>query len=146
MQSTEPFDIIEADALRPSSAYAGTLYSREYFELLRRRLARGGLAVTWAPTGRIQETFASVFPHVAEVSPMLIGSNDPIVFDPLVVRSRAGRPEISRHYTSAGIEFARHVDEMLATFRHRQQGTAARPADERLVNTDLFPRDELRAR
>ena len=47
MQSRERFDVIEADALRPNSAYSGNLYSREYFELLRSRLTPGGLAVTW---------------------------------------------------------------------------------------------------
>ena len=144
MQSTEHYDIIEADALRPSSAYSGNLYSREYFELMRRRLATGGMAVTWAPTGRIQDTFASVFPHVADVSPMLIGSNQPIAFDPAVVRGRAERPETAAHYARAGIELTVHLEQMLSTFRHRQQGTVAHPADQRLVNTDLFPRDELR--
>ena len=53
MQSRERFDVIEADALRPSSAFSGNLYSREYFELLRSRLEPRGFAVTWAPTPRI---------------------------------------------------------------------------------------------
>jgi spermidine synthase len=53
------FDIIEADALRPGSAYSGNLYSVEYFELLRARLRPGGLAVTWAPTDRVERTFVS---------------------------------------------------------------------------------------
>ena len=35
------YDVIEADALRPTSAYAGNLYSREYFDLLRRHLKPG---------------------------------------------------------------------------------------------------------
>ena len=40
------YDVIEADALRPTSAYSGNLYSREYFDLLRRHLKPGGLVVT----------------------------------------------------------------------------------------------------
>jgi spermidine synthase len=146
MQSDASYDIIEADALRPSSAYSGNLYSREYFELLRDRLAPGGLAVTWAPTPRIQDTFASVFPHVAEVTPMLIGSNQPIAFDPAAVRARATRPETAQHYEQAGINLDKHLADMLAGFRHVSQGAApASPAEHRL-NTDLFPRDELRVR
>lgn len=145
MHSEAAYDIIEADALRPSSAYSGNLYSREYFELLRDRLAPGGLAVTWAPTLRIQETFTSVFPHVAEVTPMLIGSNQAIAFDPATVRARATRPETAKHYEQAGINFDKHLEDMLSTFRHVSQGTSpASPAEHRL-NTDLFPRDELRA-
>ena len=144
MQSEAPFDVIEADALRPASAYAGTLYSREYFELLRSRLAPGGLAVTWAPTARIQHTFDSVFPHVAEVPPMLIGSNDPIAFDPEAIRTRAAAAATRTHYDRAGIDLSRHVDQFLATFRHRQQGTPRRDVPDAQLNTDLFPRDELK--
>jgi spermidine synthase len=144
MQSAAPFDVIEADALRPASAYSGTLYSREYFEMLRSRLAPGGLAVTWAPTARIQHTFDSVFPHVAEVSPMLIGSNEPIAFDPVAIRARAAHATTRTHYDRAGIDLPRHLDQFLSTFRHRQQGTPRRDVPEALLNTDLFPRDELR--
>ncbi len=39
MHSPPQFDIIEADALRPSSAYSGNLYSDAYFRLVRDRLA-----------------------------------------------------------------------------------------------------------
>ena len=46
------YDIIEADALRPTSAFAGNLYSVEYFALLRDHLEPGGYAVTWAATER----------------------------------------------------------------------------------------------
>lgn len=146
MQSAELFDIIEADALRPSSAFSGNLYSREYFELMRDRLAPGGFAVTWAPTTRIQETFTSVFPHVADVPPMLIGSNDPIAFDADAVRARAHRPETVAHYASAGIELETHLEQFLTTFRHRSQGGSIEAFNESALNTDLFPRDELRAR
>ncbi|MBA2305314.1 MAG: hypothetical protein H0W08_22155 [Acidobacteria bacterium] len=38
MRSSRSFDIIEADALRPTSAYSGNLYSDEYFRLVRERL------------------------------------------------------------------------------------------------------------
>ena len=81
MQSSERFDVIEADALRPSSAFSGNLYSREYFELFRGRLEPGGFAVTWAPTPRIKTPSRAVFAHVVEIPPMLIGSNTAIVFD-----------------------------------------------------------------
>ena len=46
MRSAARFDVIEADALRPASAFAGNLYSVEYFELVRSRLRPGGLGVT----------------------------------------------------------------------------------------------------
>ena len=142
MRDAAGFDVIEADALRPGSAYAGHLYSREYFELVRSRLRPGGLAVTWAPTARIRHTFADVFPHVAAVPPMLIGANEPIAFDVAAIRDRAGHPQTVEHYRRAGIEFGAHIDDLVATFR--VQPSARGQVDEGLLNTDLFPRDELR--
>jgi len=142
MQHPEGFDVIEADALRPGSAYAGNLYSREYFELVRSRLRPAGLAVTWAPTSRIQHTFEQVFPYVADVPPMLVGSNEPIPFDAAIIRRRASQPHAIQHYQRAGIELSTHIEQLIATFRHRLR--PATPVDQGLVNTDLFPRDELR--
>ncbi len=59
------YDIIEADALRPNSAYSGNVYSREYFEVAKSRLRPGGYAVTWCPTPRVLYTFRQVFPVCA---------------------------------------------------------------------------------
>ena len=75
--SADRYDIIEADALRPTSAYSGNLYSVEYFELLRDRLAPDGLAVTWTPTPRVRDTFVSVFPFVLIFSDLALGSMHP---------------------------------------------------------------------
>ncbi|MGE3511033.1 MAG: fused MFS/spermidine synthase [Vicinamibacterales bacterium] len=144
MQSSQAFDVIEADALRPSSAYSGTLYSREYFTLLRERLTEGGYAVTWAPTERIHTTFRAVFPYVAEVSPMLIGSRAPIAFDPDAIRRRAARPETQVHYARAGIDLMASVEQLVTSFVHLNRGTPVAAPSEDRVNTDLFPRDELR--
>ena len=102
-RSNRRFDIIEADALRPSSAFAGNLYSREYFELMRRHLKPGGFGVTWAPTGRIRSTFLSVFPHVlAFPGDILIGSDVAIRFDRSAVMARAAAAR--NYYSMAGVD------------------------------------------
>ena len=144
MRSRDRFDVIEADALRPGSAYSGNLYSREYFDLLRSRLKPGGLAVTWAPTSRVQHTFMDVFQHVVEISPMLIGSNQPIAIDAEAIRARAENPFTTMHYARAGIPLQKYVTQMLGTAHHTERPVVS--ATEALFNTDLFPRDELRVR
>jgi spermidine synthase len=144
MQSREGFDLIEADALRPNSAYSGNLYSREYFELLRSRLTPGGMAVTWAPTSRIEHTFMNVFRHVVAIPPMLIGSNEPIVIDANAIRTRAEDPFTAAHYARAGIPLQAYVTQIQETAHHRETA-AASPVDA-MLNTDLFPRDELRVK
>jgi spermidine synthase len=142
MRSHERFDIIEADALRPSSAYSGNLYSVGYFELLRSRLNDRGLAVTWATTSRIVDTFASVFPHVLVFADILVGSETPIRFDERLIRQRLRAPDVQAHYNRAAMNIEQLLDPYLArppqTLETRQR--LANPAD---LNHDLFPRDEF---
>jgi spermidine synthase len=138
LQARRRFDIIEADALRPGSAYSGNLYSREYFELLARHLMPGGLAVTWAPTERIQRTFISVFRHVLAFRDIYIGSNEPIPFDRALVEARASA--VSVYFKSAGIDILDVLRPYLAVPRRFDPEDARASED---LNTDVFPRDEF---
>ena len=142
MNAGRRFDIIEADALRPSSAYSGNLYSVGYFELVRSRLADGGLAVSWAPTPRVRDTFTHVFPHVLSFGDIIIGSASPIRFDAAEVRARLAAPAVQEYYFRAGVNIAT----LLAPYLDappRPLGGASTPADD--LNDDLFPRDEFGA-
>ncbi len=134
------FDLIEADALRPSTAYSGNLYSREYFDLLRRHLAPGGFAVTWAPTDRIRRTFVDVFPYVLGFRDIYIGSDRPIAFDPAVVSARAAAAH--SYYAAAGIDISALLDPYLKSNPERYDHESKRTIQTDL-NTDTFPRDEL---
>jgi predicted membrane-bound spermidine synthase len=147
MRSQRAFDLIEADALRPTSAYAGHLYSTRYFELLRSKLTPDGYAVTWLPTPRVLDTFTGVFPHALNFGDFLIGSNAPIPFDPEAVRARLQSADVQEHFERAGID----IDALLAPYLSRRPqvitgrtaaGDAAR-AGAADVNEDLFPRDEF---
>jgi spermidine synthase len=68
----ESFDVIVSDLFVPWHAGTGTLYTREHFETVRSRLARGGVFAQWLPMfqlGRrdfevIARTFVDVFPNV----------------------------------------------------------------------------------
>ena len=140
-RSNRRFDIIEADALRPSSAYSGNLYSKEYFELLARHLKPGGLAVTWAPTGRVHATFVKVFPYVlAFGADILVGSNDPMTFDRDAFMARLTSVDVRTYFARAGID----IEPFLASY---VDGVSALGADYdrsalQDLNTDLFPKDE----
>jgi prepilin-type processing-associated H-X9-DG protein len=144
MRGQERYDIIEADALRAGSAYSGNLYSREYFELLRRRLRRGGFGVTWAPTRRVRDTFVSVFPYVLKFQDTLIGSSEAMTFDRQAVWPRLRDAFVRSHYGRAGLD----PEELLADVLERGP-TAIGPETDRTslldINTDLFPRDEYLA-
>lgn len=141
MRSAARFDIIEADALRPTSAYSGNLFSDGYFDLLRRRLRPQGLAVTWSPTVRVHNAFVRVFPYVVVLPDILLGSNEPIVIDRQAVLERLRDPRALAHYARAGIA----VDALVSA--HLVELARYTPDFDRSTlkdfNTDLFPRDEL---
>lgn len=143
MQEDKKYDIIETDALFPYSAFAGNLYSLEYFLLLKNRLKPGGIAVTWAPTLRTFRTFAKVFPFVLMVSagPILVGSNEPIVFDIGKINDRLESPFTRSYYAEAGID-----PEDLRRRLNEAKVSLLNPGHDRSslddLNTDLYPKDE----
>jgi len=135
------YDVIESDAILPRTAGSGLLYSREFFELVRSKLAPGGLAVQWAPTPRTVSTFVSVFPHVLLLKPLnvLLGSEQPISFEPAILRARLEEPEIKARLAAAQLS-----PEDVAAWASSlgEQWGPTTPRTPMPVNTDLFPRDE----
>jgi hypothetical protein len=140
-RETRLYDVIEADAILPEGSHSGLLYSAEFLESVRRRLAPGGLYVQWAPTARAAETFVAVFPHALLLMPaaVLIGANDPIQFDAAALRAAFRAPDNLAHLRAGN---ARDFDwaTMFAGGAHRwEPGQARAPAP----LTDVFPRDEF---
>jgi len=138
------YDIIEADALRPTSAYAGNLYSVEYFELLRAHLNPGGIAVTWAPTPRVVDSFVKAFAHVLVLPPLAFGSDSPIEFDPRVIRARSQHPFSRDYYRRAHLV----IDEVLNQCLEQDPQVYGPDFDRTQlvdVNRDLHPKDEFAA-
>ena len=71
MMSRKKYDVITADIILPRHAGAGSLYSREYYELVRSRLAEGGVVMQWnggdseTEYKLLMRTFQSVFPNTS---------------------------------------------------------------------------------
>lgn len=140
MRGGRSYDIIEADALRASSAYSGNLYSVEYFRLLRDRLRPGGFAATWTAAPRVANSFMRVFPHVVSLPGILIGSSQPIAVDRAAIRRAAADPGTVAYYRAAGIEITAVVERYLRDLVIYGPDAPRDPRAE--FNTDLFPRDE----
>ena len=124
------YDILEADAMYPSAAYSGNLYSVEFFRIGASRLAPGGLMCTWAPTARIRASFTTVFPHVVAVG-------DGGILIEASTRSSAAALVHTEKKTRKRYE---EVARALALARVLPRETAA----DRAVNRDLFPRERVR--
>ena len=136
-----PYDVIEADALRPRAAYSGNLYSLEYFQQIGTSLAPGGLAVTWLPTDRVLRTLLRAYPYVLQVGAIGIGSEAPIAFDRAALERNAADPAVRAHFQKVGIDIVALLARYLDAGPIRSFGPdAAREGD---INSDLFPRDEF---
>jgi hypothetical protein len=124
---TTLYDIITAEPPPPREAGVVNLYSREYYEILKRRLTPGGLAVQWVPlSGQSVEesralirTFSDSFPEVSVWLPtstqlVIIGSDTPVVHD-LKQRGSVlfGSAESRKDLASVGF---RNAEDLLAVF------------------------------
>jgi spermidine synthase len=139
-QPDKKYDILEADALLPHTAYSGNVYSREFFSLLREHLKPDGLAVSWSPTSRTRASFISSFPYIAEFADDLwVGSNQPIKVDKALILERTKEPFTQAHYQSAKIDAATFIKRELDGYKPTSSRETFR-ADQ--TNSDLFPRDE----
>jgi spermidine synthase len=71
LTTREKFDIITSDPIHPWVKGSATLYSKEYFELVREHLNPGGIVTQWVPLYETDDetvkseiaTFFSVFPN-----------------------------------------------------------------------------------
>jgi predicted membrane-bound spermidine synthase len=99
MVTRRKYDVVTADAILPTHAGAGALYSADYYRLVKNVLAPGGLVAQWVgPTGSEQwkmlvRTFLSEFPDATLWSgSILIGGNGPLVIDPSALAAKEQDP------------------------------------------------------
>ena len=140
-RGTGLYDVIEADAIRPQSSHSGLLYSAEFLEQVRARLAPGGLYVQWAPTWRVVDTMAAGFPYAVLLRPVnvMIASDRPIPLDHAALQAALQRPDI--------VAFVRRGNPALNSLEQLTEGeiTSWTPQTPRVAAplTDMFPRDEF---
>lgn len=136
------YDIIEADAVYPTTALAGQLYSTDFFRLALHRLKPGGYVVQWVPTGRTLASFLRVFPYVVTIGGWVaIGSAGPInISNELLKTEMAGMA--GDYLTKMGWN-RKDVAGWLISEKLQSWGPDS-PREDRDVNTDIFPKDEFR--
>jgi predicted membrane-bound spermidine synthase len=145
LATTDPYDVITVDAMRPNGASAGNVYSEEFYELVAAHLAPGGLFAQWVPTKRVLETVKQVFPHVVVMEvpggrgEFLLASDRPVPVDQTALAERlaarsGGLREVQRASVRAFVEGV--------SPRIERAGGPAPSVPETALNSDLFPRDE----
>jgi spermidine synthase len=153
LTTPDKFDVITTDPIHPWVKGTSTLYSKEYYELVKSHLNPGGVAAQWLPIYESDEdtvktelaTFFSVFPNATVWSNYLdgdgydlvmLGGADaaPINVDALQRRlSQAGYAGVSASLADVGFHSA--VD-LLATYAGRAQDLAPMVTNAQ-INEDL---------
>jgi len=113
LTTPERFDIITSDPIHPWVKGSATLYSKEYFELVKQHLNPGGVITQWVPLYESDlptvkseiKTFFDVFPNGTiwgnDISGggydlVLLGQVDPAKIDIDTMQQRLDRPDYAR--------------------------------------------------
>ena len=128
LRTTGTFDVIISEPSNPWITGVASLFTKDFFELGRRRLKREGIFAQWVSlyglsSGNLRsvvKTFHAVFPHVLVFETLratdlvLLGSSDPIVMDLTAIRTKLGRTAIAADLARVEIPDPYHL---LALFR-----------------------------
>src|SRR5215510_13266284 len=134
LTTNEKFDIITSDPIHPWVKGAASLYTKEYFELVKSHLNPGGVVTQWVPLYQSTEdviksevaTFSSVFPYGTIWSNqyasgggydvVMLAKSGPLQIDPVALDARLNRPDHAGIKDAlAQVELA-GVDGLMATY------------------------------
>ena len=119
MLGKQPYDVIVSEPSNPWMAGIASLFTREFFEGAKARLAPGGVLCQWAHTYDISDadlrsivaTFLSVFPDgtlwlVGDADVLLIGSTEPLDSRISGIANAMQRPGVADDLASIGVKGA----------------------------------------
>ncbi len=138
LTTNEKFDIITSDPIHPWVKGSATLYSKEYFDLVKRHLNPGGLVTQWVPlyetdTPTVKSeiaTFFDVFPdgtvwgneNNGGYDSVVMGGAEPMKIDLDAIRARLARPdhrEVGRSLYEVGFH---SLPSLLSTYAGQARG------------------------
>jgi spermidine synthase len=151
VEDDSTYDIITVDTLRSTAAFSGSLYSREFYELLSDRLDDDGNIAQWVPTHRIVNSAAQVFPYIVAMkvpeyndSVFMIAGKKPLAIDRSAMMKRfqdvpadmftpEQRARLEQFVASAPIDCIRN-GELVRDIPGTQTNRDLRPRDEYFIN------------
>jgi spermidine synthase len=151
LERDDRYDIITVDTLRSTAAFSGSLYSREFYELIDSHLNDDGIVAQWIPTPRVANTASEVFPYVVAFrvddyagSVFFIGSRSPLGLDrpTMLERFKAAAPSSFSDEQRASLEsfiatataFCYTNGAVLTGVPSVQENRDLRPRDEYFIN------------
>ncbi len=141
LTSKDQFDVITSDPIHPWVKGTSSLYSKQYFELVKQHLSPGGIVTQWVPLYESDEatvkselaTFFDVFPNGTiwgndidgeGYDIVLLGQVAPLKIDLDALQARWDLPENARVVRSLLPEGFRSPIDLLATYAGRARDLA----------------------
>jgi len=109
------FDFISAEPPPPSNAGIVSLYTKEFYELCRKRLTEGGITTQWIPLHHLSRedfrmlvsAFLDIFPHAAmwytKWDAIMMGSDKEIEIDIEKIREGMKNPKVAESLKGIGV-------------------------------------------
>ena len=133
LTTDEKFDIITSDPIHPWVKGAATLYTKEYFELVKEHLNEGGVVTQWVPLYESNvdvvksevATFVDAFPNATVwgntnqgegYDTVLLGQMDATRIDVDALQAKLERPEFARVTQSLGEVGFTSLFDVLSTY------------------------------
>jgi spermidine synthase len=117
LRTQKQFDLITLEPPPPSASGVVNLYSRDFYELAKSRLAPDGLLAQWWPlttqsdedSRSLVRSMLDAFPYVTLWSTefhemMLVGSRSPITINPEQICDRFATPSVQQALTEVGVQ------------------------------------------
>jgi spermidine synthase len=136
LTSKDKFDIITSDPIHPWVKGTSSLYSKQYFDLVKQHLRPGGIVTQWVPLYESDlatvkselATFFDVFPNGTVWGNtingegndlVLLGQAEPLNLDVDALQDRWDRPDYARVAQSMGAVNFHNATDVLATYAGR---------------------------
>ena len=141
LRSPERFDVIATQVNSAWFAGAGNLYSREFYEIVRRKLTPDGVFEQWVPLHHVAPedvasaiaTLSSVFPHVAlwrlSDQGYLLASPAPLALDAAALERIGREPKLTQHLSALEAFDGRPLSE-IARFLFLDEAASRRVSEE----------------
>ncbi len=125
LTTREKYDLITSEPPPPSNAGIVSLYTREYYQLCKKRLAEKGIVSQWIPLHHLSEddfralvaTFIDVFPNASmwytKWDAIMVGSNGDMPIDVSRLRDGMAKSGVAESLKGIGIV---NVNQLLSNF------------------------------
>ncbi len=145
--SGRQFDMITADPIHPRITGVGYLYTQQYYEMIKKRLRPGGVALQWMPLYRISKhsfdvalrTFLNVFPKASfwyvRGHGLFVGGKDAPAVDYRQLTEQFSQTPIKKDLESIDINSPEELLSYLLMDAEHVRAYLAAGGDE-VVNTD----------